>query len=125
MAVVGLSDNVRRAAFGVAAFLQAQGKRILPVHPKAAHTPFEVHGERGFATLADAVAAEGPVDVVDVFVRSELAGDVVDQAIEIGARGVWLQLDVVDGAAAARARDAGLAVVMDRCPKIEWPRLAG
>lgn len=112
-AVVGLSDNRGRAAYGVAKFLQDKGKRIIPVHPSAA----TVHGEPGFASVRD---IGEPVDVVDCFVRSELVGPVVDDAIAIGARAVWLQLGVVDEAAAARAREAGLMVVMDRCPKIEW-----
>ena len=113
-AVVGLSDNRARAAWGVANFLQDKGKTIIPVHPSAC----EVHGEKGYASLADIPV---PVDVVDCFVRSELVGPVVDEAIAIGAQGVWLQLDVIDHDAAARAREAGLVVVMDRCPKIEWP----
>lgn len=113
-AVVGLSDNRSRAAWGVAAFLQAQGKRIVPVHPRAV----TVHGETGYPTLAD---IPFDVDVVDLFIRSELAGPVVDQAADKGAKAVWMQLGVVDAAAAARAERAGLAVVMDRCPKIEWP----
>lgn len=112
-AVVGLSDNRSRAAWDVARFLQGKGKRIVPVHPSA---PL-VHGEQGVSSLADVPV---PVDVVDCFVRSELVGPVVDEAIAIGARGVWMQLGVVDAAAAARARDAGLTVVMNRCPKIEW-----
>jgi predicted CoA-binding protein len=112
-AVVGLSSNQARAAWGVAEFLQRKGKRIVPVHP----TADTVHGEQGFATLSDMPFA---VDVVDCFVRSSLVGPVVDEAIAIGAKGVWMQLDVVDDEAAQRARDAGLTVVMDRCPKIEW-----
>jgi predicted CoA-binding protein len=112
-AVVGLSQNRARAAYGVAKFLQDKGKRIIPVHPSAC----EVHGFPGYCTLAE---IPEPVDVVDCFVRSSLVGPVVDEAIEIGAKGVWMQLDVVDEAAATRARDAGLIVVMDRCPKIEW-----
>ena len=112
-AVVGLSNDTSRAAFGVAAFLQARGKRIVPVHPRAE----TVHGEQGYQRLAD---IPFDVDVVDLFVRSELAGAVVDEAIADGARGVWLQLGVVDDAAAERAGAAGLDVVMDRCPKIEW-----
>lgn len=112
-AVVGLSDNRSRAAWDVAAFLQSRGKRIVPVHPSAP----TVHGVQGVATLADVPVS---VDVVDCFVRSALVGPVVDAAIAIGARGVWMQLGVVDEAAAKRARDAGLTVVMDRCPKIEW-----
>lgn len=115
-AVVGLSNNTARAAYGVARVLQREGKRVVPVHPSAE----TVHGEQGFASLAD---IPFPVDVVDVFVRSELAGDVADQAVAIGARAVWFQLDVVDEAAARRVRDAGLDMVMDRCPAIELPRL--
>lgn len=119
-AVVGLSTNTARAAYRVAHYLQSIGKTIVPVHP-AAET---VHGATGYASLAD-VPADTRVDVVDVFVRSELAGAVVDQAIERGARAVWLQLGVVDEAAAQRALAAGLDVVMDRCPAIEGPRLLG
>ena len=116
-AIVGLSDNPSRAAYGVARFLQQRGKKIVPVHPSAE----TVHGEQGYASLAD---VPFPVDVVDVFVRSELAGDVADQAVAIGAKAVWFQLDVIDEAAAARVREAGLDMVMDRCPAIELPRLA-
>jgi predicted CoA-binding protein len=112
-AVVGLSTDRTRAAYGVAAFLQRQGRRVVPVHPRAE----EVHGEQGYARLAD---LPFPVDVVDCFVRSELVGPVVDEAIAVGAQAVWMQLGVVDRAAAERAEAAGLAVVMDRCPKIEW-----
>ena len=112
-AVVGLSDNRSRAAYGVAKFLQDKGKRVIPVHPSAA----TVHGEQGYPALADIGV---PVDVVDCFVRSELVGPVVDEAIAIGAKAVWLQLGVIDDDAAQRARDAGLLVVMDHCPKIEW-----
>ncbi|MHB1489303.1 MAG: CoA-binding protein [Cellulomonas sp.] len=116
-AVVGLSANDRRPAYAVARFLQQSlAIEIVPVHPKAE----TVHGEVGYATLAD---VPGPVDVVDVFVRSELAGTVVDEAIALGARALWLQLGVVDAPAAARARAAGLDVVMDACPAIEAPRL--
>jgi predicted CoA-binding protein len=112
-AVVGLSDDPSRAAWGVAAFLQRLGKRIVPVHPSAP----TVHGEQGYARLAD---IPFDVDVVDLFVRSSLAGQVVDEAVEKGAKGVWLQLGVVDRDAAGRAEEAGLDVVMDRCPKLEW-----
>ncbi len=112
-AVVGLSPDRSRAAYGVAQFLQARGRRIVPVHPSAQ----EVHGEQGYARLAD---VPEPVDVVDCFVNSRLVGPVVDEAVAVGARAVWMQLGVVDEAAAARARAAGLTVVMDRCPKIEW-----
>ncbi|MEU7702628.1 CoA-binding protein [Streptomyces sp. NPDC015492] len=115
-AVVGLSTNTRRAAYGVAAVLQRFGKRIVPVHPKAE----TVHGERGYASLAD---IPFPVDVVDVFVNGEQAGGIADEAVEIGARAVWFQLGVVDESAFARTRAAGLDMVMDRCPAIEIPRL--
>ncbi|MFG2124864.1 CoA-binding protein [Streptomyces sp. NPDC048710] len=116
-AVVGLSANQRRAAYGVAQVLQRYGKRIVPVHPKAE----TVHGEQGYACLAD-IPFE--VDVVDVFVNSELAGAVADEAVAKGAKAVWFQLGVVDEAAHERARAAGLDMVMDRCPAIEIPLLS-
>jgi predicted CoA-binding protein len=115
-AVVGLSANPRRVAYGIASYLQGLGMTIVPVHPKAD----VVHGEQGYPTLAD---VPGEVDVVDVFVRSDLAGPVVDDAIAAGAKAVWLQLGVIDEEAAARAKAAGLDVVMDTCPAIEAPRL--
>ncbi|GAA1224488.1 CoA-binding protein [Kitasatospora nipponensis] len=115
-AVVGLSSNQHRAAYGVAQVLQRYGKRIVPVHPKAE----TVHGERGYASLAD---IPFDVDVVDVFVRSDLAGAVADEAVAIGARAVWFQLGVVDEEAYARVRAAGPEMVMDRCPAIEIPLL--
>jgi predicted CoA-binding protein len=115
-AVVGLSTNQRRAAYGVADVLQRYGKRIVPVHPKAE----TVHGEKGYPSL-DAIPFE--VDVVDVFVNSELAGAVVDEAAGIEAKAVWFQLGVIDEEAYHRAREAGLLMVMDRCPAIEIPRL--
>ena len=115
-AVVGLSANHRRVAYGIASYLQGLGMTIVPVHPKAD----TVHGEQGYPTLAD---VPGQVDVVDVFVRSELAGAVVDDAIAVGAKAVWLQLGVIDEEAAARAKAAGLDVVMDTCPAIEAPRM--
>ncbi|MFB7369934.1 CoA-binding protein [Streptomyces sp. NPDC056222] len=116
-AVVGLSSNRARAAYGVAAVLQRFGKRIVPVHPKAE----TVHGEQGYASLAD---IPFPVDVVDVFVNSEHAGQIADEAAAIGAKAVWFQLGVIDEAAYDRTREAGLDMVMDRCPAIEIPRLA-
>ncbi len=116
-AVVGLSANSFRPAYGVARFLQSVGKRIVPVHPRAE----TVHGEAGYPTLAD---LPFDVDVVDVFVNSTRAGDVADEALRsTTARAVWFQLGVVDEAAAARVRDAGRLMVVDRCPAIEWPRL--
>ena len=120
-AVVGLSTNAQRPAFGVSRFLQAHGKRIVPIHPSAV----TVHGEKGYPTLADALFEIGHVDVVDIFVNSAQAGEIVDQAIAIGASAVWMQLGVVDESAARRAQDAGLATVMNHCPAIEWPKLIG
>ncbi|MFE3503804.1 CoA-binding protein [Kitasatospora sp. NPDC059160] len=114
-AVVGLSSNQRRAAYGVAEVLQRFGKRIVPVHPKAE----TVHGEKGYASLAD-IPFE--IDVVDVFVRSDLAGDVADEAAAIGAKAVWFQLGVTDEAAYVRTQAAGLAMVMGKCPAIEIPK---
>lgn len=117
-AVVGLSTNTSRAAYGVARYLQRNlGQEIVPVHPKAE----TVHGAPGYRALAE---IPGRVDVVDVFVNSELAGAVVDEAIAIGAGAVWLQLGVIDEEAAARAAAAGLDVVMDTCPAIEGPGLS-
>jgi len=116
-AVVGLSTNRDRAAYNVAAYLKrVLGMDIVPIHPKAE----AVHGSAGYAHLAD---VPEPIDVVDVFVNSHLAGPVVDQAIAVGAKAVWLQLDVIDEDAAARAAAAGLTVIMDACPAIEGPRL--
>jgi predicted CoA-binding protein len=115
-AVVGLSSNRTRAAYGVAGVLQRFGKRVVPVHPKAE----TVLGEQGYASL-DAIPFD--VDVVDVFVNSDLAGPVADQAVAKGAKAVWFQLGVVDEAAYARTREAGLDMVMDRCPAIEIPSL--
>jgi predicted CoA-binding protein len=117
-AVVGLGLNPARDAYGVAKFLQEHGKRVIPVHPSAA----TVHGELGYRTLAEVPV---PVDVVDCFVNSGRVGTIVDDAIEIAALAVWMQLGVVDLAAAARAEDAGLLVVVDRCPAIDGPRLLG
>ncbi|MFF5129453.1 CoA-binding protein [Streptomyces syringium] len=115
-AVVGLSTNEQRAAFGVAEVLQRYGKRVVPVHPNAE----TVHGEQGYRSLSE---VPFPVDVVDVFVRSELAGSVADEAVAIGAKAVWFQLGVIDEEAYERTRSAGLDMVMDRCPAIEIPRL--
>jgi predicted CoA-binding protein len=118
-AVVGCSGSPMRDSFGVARFLQGKGKRVVPVNP--AET--DVLGETAFPDLAAVVAAGIEVDVVDIFRRADQAGTHVDEAIGVGAKAVWMQLGVIDEAAAQRARDAGLIVVMDRCPKIEYPRL--
>ncbi len=115
-AVVGLSGDHSRTAYQIASYLQQRGKRIVPVHPQAP----TVLGERGYATLAD---VPFDVEVVDVFRRSEAAGPFADQAVQIGAKGVWFQLGVVDQAAFERTTAAGVPMVMDTCPVIEWPRL--
>ncbi len=118
VAVVGWSPNPDRPSHGVAAYLARQGYRVIPVNP----------GQAGKIALGEVVqpslaAIDGPVDMVDIFRRSEEAGALVDAAIAIGAGAVWMQLGVRDDAAAARARAAGLRVVMNRCPAIEMPRL--
>lgn len=117
IALVGWSPKPDRPSHRVAAFLKARGYRVIPVNPGQAGQ--SALGETVVATLAEA----GPVDMVDIFRRSEEAGAVVDAAIAAGAGVVWMQLGVIDEAAAARARAAGLQVVMDRCPAIEIPRL--
>jgi predicted CoA-binding protein len=117
IALVGWSPRPDRPSHRVAAFLGAQGYRVIPVNPGQAGQT--VLGETVVATLAEA----GPVDMVDIFRRSEEAGAVMDAAVAVGAKVVWTQLGVIDEAAAARARAAGLQVVMDRCPAIEIPRL--
>lgn len=115
-AVVGLSNNPRRTAVGVSRYVQDHlGMEIIPVSLKGD----DVHGNKGYRRLSD---IPGQIDVVDCFVNSSRVGDIVDQAIEAGAKAVWLQLGVIDEAAAQRAADAGLDVVMDTCPVIEAPR---
>ena len=117
-AVVGASDRPDRPSYRVMRALQDHGYRILPVNPMI--TGEHVHGEyvwRELSQLGD------PIDIVDIFRRSDQAGEAVDQAIAVGAKAVWMQLGVRDDAAAARAEAAGLQVVMDRCPAIDIPRL--
>ncbi len=112
-AVVGLSTDTSRTAYSIAELLQSRGKRVVPIHPAAP----VVLGEQGYATLAE-VPFE--IDVVDVFRRSEAAGEFADQAVAVGARGVWFQLGVIDEAAFERTLAAGVPMVMDTCPAIEW-----
>ncbi|MBD8042217.1 CoA-binding protein [Arthrobacter sp. Sa2BUA2] len=115
-AVVGLSNNPLRPAVGVSRFIQdALGMEVIPVNLKGE----DVHGNTGYTRLAD---IPGQIDVVDCFVNSAKVGSIVDQAIDAGAKAVWLQLGVIDEAAAQRAHDAGLDVVMDTCPVIEAGR---
>ena len=117
-AVVGCSPDPARDSNRIARLLDARGYDVIPVNPNAG----EVLGRRCYASLAD-IPQERGVEVVDVFRRSDQAGQHVDEAIATGARAVWMQLGVIDEAAAQRAADAGLEVVMDRCPAIELPRL--
>ncbi len=112
-AVVGLSGNPSRAAYRIAALLQRRGKRIVPVHPESP----TVLGEQGYPTLAE---VPFPIDVVDVFRQSAAAGEFADQAVAVGAKAVWFQLGVIDEAAFDRTREAGVRMVMDTCPAIEW-----
>ena len=108
IAVVGLSSDASRASNGVSRYMQAHGYRIIPINPNEA----SVLGEKSYSRLED---VPEKIDLVDIFRRSEEAGQHVDEAIRLGARGVWLQEGVIDEAAARRALDAGLAVVMNRC----------
>ncbi len=120
IAVVGGSANWNRPSYFVMKYLASKGYRMVPVNPGIAGQ--EVLGETAYATLKD---IPFPVDMVDVFRGPEFAGPITDEAIAVGARVVWMQIGVRDDAAAARAEAAGLRVVMDRCPKIEWSRLNG
>ena len=112
-AIVGLSGDTSRTAYRIAALLQERGKTIVPIHPNAP----TVLGEQGYATLAD---VPFPIDVVDVFRRSSAAGQFADEAVAVGAKGVWFQLGVIDQDAFERTWGAGVPMVMDTCPAIEW-----
>jgi predicted CoA-binding protein len=118
IALIGASDRPDRPSNRVMATLQAHGYRVIPVNPQI--TGEHVHGEFVWRDLSQ---IGEPIDMVDIFRRAEAAGEAVDQAIAAGAKSVWLQLGVINHAAAARAEAAGLRVVMDRCPAIEIPRL--
>ena len=118
IALIGASDRPDRPSYGVMRFLQNHGYRVIPVNPQI--TGEHVHGEYVWRELAQ---IGEPIDMVDIFRRPEAAGDAVDQAIAAGAKAVWMQLGVINEAAAARAEAAGLKVVMDRCPAIDIPRL--
>jgi hypothetical protein len=118
IALVGASDRPDRPSYRVMATLQNHGYRVIPVNPQI--TGEHLHGEFVFRDLDQ---LGDPIDIVDIFRRSDAVGPIVDQAIAIGAKAVWMQLGVIDDAAAARAEAAGLQVVMDRCPAIEIPRL--
>ena len=118
IAVVGASDRPERASYGVMRALQAHGYRVLPVNPNI--TGEHLNGEFVWRDLSQIGV---PIDIVDIFRRSDAAGKAVDQAIAAGAKAVWMQLGVIDEEAAARAEAAGLKVVMDHCIKIEMRRL--
>ena len=118
IAMVGASDRPSRPSYGVMAYLQSRGYRVLPVNPQI--TGEHIHGEYVWRELGQ---IGEPIDLVDIFRRPQAAGEAVDEAIAIGAKAVWMQIGVINQDAAARAEAAGLKVVMDRCPKIEIPRL--
>ena len=118
IAVVGASDRPDRPSYGVMRFLQDHGYRVLPVNPQI--TGEHVHGEFVWRELAQIGV---PIDIVDIFRRPQAAAEAVDQALLVGAKAVWMQIGVINEEAAAKAESAGLKVVMDRCPKIEIPRL--
>ena len=118
IAMVGASDRPNRPSYGVMRILQSHGYRVLPVNPQIAGQ--HVHGEFVWRDLSQ---IDIPIDIVDIFRRSEAAGEAVDQAIAVGAKAVWMQIGVVNAEAAARAEAAGLRVVIDRCPAIELHRL--
>ena len=118
IALVGASDRPNRPSYGVMRFLQDHGYRVIPVNPQI--TGEHVHGEFVWRELAQIGV---PIDIVDIFRRPQAAAEAVDQAIFVGAKAVWMQIGVINEEAAARAEAAGLKVVMDRCPKIDIPRL--
>lgn len=117
VAVVGASSRPERASYYVAEFLARKGKTVIPINPGLAGQ--QMHGNATVATLAEAA----PLDLVYIFRAADQVGPIVDEAIKLGAKAIWLPLEIVDRAAAERARAAGLRMAMDRCAMIEWPRL--
>ncbi|MDD9903304.1 MAG: CoA-binding protein [Rhodospirillaceae bacterium] len=120
IAMVGASTNWNRPSYFAMKYLQAKGYRVIPVNPVAAGQ--DLLGETVRASLDE---IEEPIDMVDIFRNAEAAGPITDDAIKIGAKVVWMQFGVINPEAAARAEEAGLRVVMDRCPKVEYARLNG
>jgi uncharacterized protein len=118
IALIGASNKPERPSNGVMRFLLAQGFEVVPVNPGLAGQT--IHGQAVVATLADAA----PFDMVDIFRRAEHVGPIVDEAIRLGAKTVWMQLGIISQEAAEAGRRAGVTVVMNRCPAIEWPRLS-
>ena len=118
-AVVGCSSRPWRASHGVSRYLLRQGYRVIPVHPNEK----EVHGLRAYPDLRSIPAGDGAIEVVDLFRRSDAVMPHVEEAIEIGAKAVWMQLEVWNEEAARLADQAGLLVVMDRCPAIDHPAM--
>jgi hypothetical protein len=118
IAVVGLSDRTSRPSYGVARYLQSQGYRIIPVNPNVR----EVLGEQAYPDL---ISVQDPVDMVNIFRRSDKVGPTVDEAITKGVQIIWMQVGVVDEEAARRAEEAGITVVMDRCAMVDHRRLVG
>jgi len=118
IAMVGASDRPERASHGVMRFLQQKGYRVIPVNPQLEGQ--KIHGETVLGSLGD---VDGPIDMVDIFRNTAAAAGVIDEAVAVGAKSVWTQLGVLPFEAAGRAEKAGLKVVLDRCPKIEMPRL--
>jgi uncharacterized protein len=124
IAMVGASPDWHKASSFAMKYLQSKGYRVIPVNPRAAGKT--ILGETCYARLSDIPQKEaGKIDMVDIFRNSEAAGGIADEAVAIGARIVWMQLGVRNDAAAARAEKAGLTVIMNRCPKIEYGRLNG
>ncbi len=122
VAVVGVSTNPVRPSYYVARYLGLKGFKVVPINP--GHAGKELFGQRVLSSLAE---IEGPVDMVDIFRRSEHVPEIVDQALEHlpGLQTIWMQIGVTHEQAAAKARAAGVDVIMDRCPKIEYQRLFG
>lgn len=122
IAMVGASANWNRPSYFAMKYLQAKGYRVIPVNPKEAAAGNEILGEKAVASLDD---IDVPIDMVDCFRKADAIPSITDDAIRLGAKVLWMQLEIIHHEAAAKAEAAGLKVVMDRCPKIEYGRLSG